>query len=147
MFQKSGLAHIVTGAVLTLGVSALAVDLGKDIMKPMATSLKTVTTGITDGTQNAATLKALADLGAKIDEAITVIPDTDAYKAEVALVGSDAAQSKYQGLLKSLKVNVEELIADVTAAGTKACGDACTTALNQVKQLESLGHGSFKDAN
>jgi len=121
------------------------VDLGADVMKPMGALFKTIGTSITDGTKNASNVQALSDLSDKIDVAITITPTTDAYKAEVALVGADNAFTKYQSLLKALKVSVLELSATLKTKSAAACGTACDSILGQINQFAALGHATFKD--
>lgn len=122
-------------------------DLGEDVMKPMSGLLRTVIKNLPDGTQNSATLKALSDLGDKIDVAIVTTPDTDAYKKEATKVGGDAALAEYQGMLKKLKTAVQQLSSTLKAAGTTSCGANCDTLIGQIQQMKAEGHSAFKDAD
>ena len=140
-------------AISSLGISTPSIaapirpakDLGEEVMKPMNEMFKTVMANINDGAQNTNSVGLLSRINGLVSIAIVSTPDTKAYKNEMALVGNDNTRIKYQSLLRALKVTVAELSQTLKNSGARVCGEPCKTILNEVQNLESVGHASFRD--
>ena len=120
-------------------------DLGEDVMKPMGALFGSIQADLADGNKNAGTIANVKKIQQLIAVALVTTPQTNNYASTVASIGSDAAFSKYQGMIQKLNSAFNDLSTALSDQKSNTCGNPCNTVLANITALESDGHNAFRD--